>query len=228
MEENKTKFTFRNKEYILEDLLEDGDLFDLEGPDGSAQGKIIVRAGIGRLSDKLENIDWHIGPIQQFEFNDVKGMAIECACIDLEDKDGPCGRSFGEASPSNCIGIGSNYPVSMAEKRGKARSLLDLLGIRGVYSEDEAKELKDQVTKQSNRKSSKKEAKEDTISDKSIVKKINQYVDDLGIGKEGKLNIYRDILGDKTLTLSEIKTQATEDTKKEVLSRLKEKSESSN
>lgn len=48
--------------------------------------------------------------------------------------------SFGEANSNNCK---NQYPVAMAEKRGKDRVILKLLGLHGdVYSEEEADDFK--------------------------------------------------------------------------------------
>lgn len=48
--------------------------------------------------------------------------------------------SFGEASPANCK---NQYLVAMAEKRGKDRVILKLLGLHGdAYSEEEADDFK--------------------------------------------------------------------------------------
>jgi hypothetical protein len=55
--------------------------------------------------------------------------------------DGHTEWSFGEASPKNCKNA---YPYSMAEKRGKDRVVLKLVGLHGfLYSEDELDDLKE-------------------------------------------------------------------------------------
>lgn len=48
--------------------------------------------------------------------------------------------SFGEASPKNNKNA---YPYSMAEKRAKDRVIIKLVGLHGVYSEDEADDFKE-------------------------------------------------------------------------------------
>lgn len=58
--------------------------------------------------------------------------------------------SIGEASKHNYTVKGKQtaYPYAMAEKRGKDRVILKLLGLHGlVYSEEEADEFKQQETK---------------------------------------------------------------------------------
>jgi len=47
--------------------------------------------------------------------------------------------SFGEASPSNLMGGGKKFPVSMAEKRAMSRVVLKLTGFyeQGVFGQDE-------------------------------------------------------------------------------------------
>jgi hypothetical protein len=47
--------------------------------------------------------------------------------------------SFGEASPANNKNA---YPFAMAEKRAKDRVVLKLLGLHGLYSEDESDDFK--------------------------------------------------------------------------------------
>jgi hypothetical protein len=58
--------------------------------------------------------------------------------------------SIGEASKANYTVRGKQtaYPYAMAEKRGKGRVILKLIGLHGlVYSEEEADEFKQQKTK---------------------------------------------------------------------------------
>jgi|APSaa5957512622_1039677.scaffolds.fasta_scaffold33743_4 hypothetical protein len=54
--------------------------------------------------------------------------------------------SIGESSPSNTT---NKYPYAMAEKRGKDRVILKLLGLHGdFYSEEEADDFKENLKKQ--------------------------------------------------------------------------------
>lgn len=217
------KFVFREEEHNLQDLLLPSDLFDLTDDDGEIIGKIITRPGIGRLCDKLGDIQFGFGPIQTFEFNGETVVAIEVECQDLRSKSmNRYGRDFGEASMHNCNGVGGDYPVSMAVKRGKARALIDLLGIRGVYSEDEAKEFKDQV-KKGKGKGKNGNGNTEPENEREVVGKINEIVDKLGLSVEDKLNIYREVLQDDELSAAEIRIKAGIKVKKAVLSKLEEK-----
>jgi hypothetical protein len=57
--------------------------------------------------------------------------------------------STGEASPANCTSVSAKYPWSMAEKRGKDRVILKLIGLHGlVYSEQEAAEFEEEKKNQ--------------------------------------------------------------------------------
>jgi hypothetical protein len=47
--------------------------------------------------------------------------------------------SFGEASPANCK---NSYVYAMAEKRAKDRVVIKLVGLSGIYSEEEADDFK--------------------------------------------------------------------------------------
>lgn len=67
---------------------------------------------------------------------EAKSVAI-CVTGSLEDRSE---WSVGEASPSNNRNA---YPYAMAEKRGKDRVILKLIGLHGLaYSEDEADDFK--------------------------------------------------------------------------------------
>lgn len=56
-----------------------------------------------------------------------------------------CEWSFGEAAPYNTT---QSYPFAMAEKRGKDRVILKLIGLHGLaYSEEEADDFKEPATK---------------------------------------------------------------------------------
>lgn len=68
--------------------------------------------------------------------NDGKGKSVAlCVFGRLNDREE---WSVGEASPANCKNA---YPWAMAEKRGKDRVILKLIGLHGlVYSEEEMDE----------------------------------------------------------------------------------------
>ena len=52
--------------------------------------------------------------------------------------------SIGEAAPNNCKNA---YPWAMAEKRAKDRAALKVLGLHGLYSEEEADDFKEAAPK---------------------------------------------------------------------------------
>lgn len=99
---------------------------------GGKEIPTITRTGIekiqGYLGIKLSYEVVHISP-------DQKCVTIKCSGI----KDGEVlVESYGESSPDNTK---QSYPVAMAEKRAKARVVLQVAGFyqQGVYSEDELK-----------------------------------------------------------------------------------------
>jgi len=72
------------------------------------------------------------------EANGAEGVAAVCVQGEMS---GRFEWSIGEASPRNTK---NPYPYAMAEKRGKDRVILKLLGLHGlVYSEDEADDFKE-------------------------------------------------------------------------------------
>lgn len=83
------------------------------------------------------------GPPAVLEANgDTKCVAL-CVTGIMGDK---AEWSIGEASPHNYLVKGKQqaYPYAMAEKRGKDRVILKLIGLHGVvYSEEEADDFKD-------------------------------------------------------------------------------------
>ncbi len=66
----------------------------------------------------------------------------KCAaiCVQASLPDGSSTWSIGEAAPGNNKNA---YPFAMAEKRARDRVVLKLLGLHGLYSEDEADDFKD-------------------------------------------------------------------------------------
>lgn len=62
-------------------------------------------------------------------------------CVMGHMEGAPSTWSVGEASPANCKNA---YPYAMAEKRARDRVALKLLGLHGLYSEEEAEAFKDQ------------------------------------------------------------------------------------
>ncbi|MHA1961109.1 MAG: hypothetical protein ACW99U_12805 [Candidatus Thorarchaeota archaeon] len=228
-----TEFRFRGKWWDLDNILDEDQVYDMGDEDRPI--KIVVRAGIGRLKDHFGEIDASFGPVQSVQVCDSMVATIECCCQDTwvpseeEIADGwePSsrpGRSFGEASGLNCKGVAAKYPISMAEKRGVARALFDLLGIRGAYTEDEAEEFKEEVRKQrKEKKSSKPTAKEEQTNIKEVVAEINHLIEDLKLSEDDKLDEYRNVMGDKELTKKQIAQRATSEVKIKVRDRLRER-----
>lgn len=237
-EEHKPiEFVFRGKAWDLWNILDNDHVFE-SGDDGSGRGyKIVTRAGVGKLIDYFGAIDITFGPIQTANVCGEEVIAIECCAEDMvrnlsqEDLDSGWklstrpGRSFGEASSGNCIGIAAKYPVSMATKRGIARAVFDLLGIRDAYSEDEAEEFREEVKerRRSGKTESppKKETPQETV--KEIVAEIAKLIDALNLSEEDKLEEYRSVIGDSSLTKSQIIQRATKDVKIQVRDRLRER-----
>lgn len=224
----ETEFKFRGDWYDLKDIITEGShLYEIE--DNGSKIKIITRAGTGYLIDFFGNIDVTFGPIQVV--HDVCGEslgAVEATATDLLYPETRKGRAFGEASAKNTFGLAAKYPVAMMEKRAKARAVNDLLGIRGVYSEDEADEFKEAIREFNNKgkkgnvdhKKKGEEKKEESIDD--VISEINSIIDDLGEDDEFKLKIYREIIGDGEITVSQIKAKATDNVKVLVRDRLRE------
>jgi hypothetical protein len=100
---------------------------------GGREIPTITRTGIekiqGKLGIKLTYEMVHIS-------SDQKCVTIKCTGILPNGEEAV--ESYGESSPDNTK---QSYPVAMAEKRAKARVVLQVAGFyqQGVYSEDELK-----------------------------------------------------------------------------------------
>jgi len=128
MKNKESKRDILKRLYIDNGLIEE-DIFMMSV--GGKEIPIVTRQGV-------EKIQQHNGIHVRFEwiFN-----SDDCKCVIIKAI-GAMGEAtietFGEASPSNTK---QSYPVAMAEKRAKARAILQLAGFytQGVYSEDEFK-----------------------------------------------------------------------------------------
>lgn len=111
------------KEY---DILRE-DLFELKF--GSRTIPIITRTGIEKIMAKAGiTVTYEMTHLSaEHKFVAIKATAV---CGDLQVE------TWGESSPKNTT---QNYPIAIAEKRAKARAVLQLAGFYsvGVYSEDE-------------------------------------------------------------------------------------------
>lgn len=87
--------------------------------------KIAAKAGIS------------FAPPTIVENDSAAGIVALCVTGTMADRSE---WSFGEASPKNNKNA---YPYSMAEKRAKDRVIIKLVGLHGVYSEDEADDFKE-------------------------------------------------------------------------------------
>lgn len=226
-------FLFRGEWHDIRELVGETDIFEMKEGRGA---KIITRPGIGRLIDFFGNIDVSFTKVLEVAMCGERTIAIEACAKDLNHPENRPGRAFGEASPLNLVGFSKKYPVAMAEKRAKARAVLDLLGVRGVYSEDEADEFREEVLARKSEapaaeekkeseepqeaKKEEKEEKKETA--KEVVKDIQTICDKYGFSEEEKLDVYRNVLGDKDLSKSQITLRATIETKKEVRDKLRQ------
>lgn len=131
--------------------LDKEDIFELKF--GSKNKHIITRTGIEKIQALLGiQMNYKVEKIS----DDFKSCVILASGVILEEQEiivqnGQPSRkqkipkvlvnSFGEASPFNNK---NNFPIAMAEKRGKSRVVLQISGLYqlGVYSEDEADEFK--------------------------------------------------------------------------------------
>jgi hypothetical protein len=130
--------------YIKYNLSKD-DIFMLKF--GKVKKPIIRREGIEKIQNKLGiQIKYDVQKIS----DDHKHVVILGTGIVFDTQTVVNGQSpkpkflvssFGECSPLN---NNSNYPIAIAEKRAKARIVLQISGLYqfGVYSEDEAESFK--------------------------------------------------------------------------------------
>ena len=104
--------------------------YELTGDDfyKDARGFVIItRAGIEKIQQRDSIGVTYITEKLEHDFVVIRAIAMV---------DGAKVESYGEASPKNCKNV---YYVAMAEKRAKARAVLQLTQFYqlGVYSEDE-------------------------------------------------------------------------------------------
>ena len=101
------------------------------------------------------------------ESNLEKGVIAICVTGNMGDR---TEWSIGEAAPNNNK---NSYPAAMAEKRGKDRVILKLLGLHGlVYSEEEADDFKQSKPKAQSRDDyTKLEAEYRAINDSASLEK---------------------------------------------------------
>ena len=95
---------------------------------------VILHKALERVADKAKI---SFDPPHIVETNEEKKVAVICV---TGRRGEDMAWSFGEAMPSNNK---NSYPFAMAEKRGKDRVILKLIGLSGeAYSEDEADDFK--------------------------------------------------------------------------------------
>lgn len=128
--------------------LDEDDIFKLKF--GGKDQYLITRTGIEKIQALLSiQVNFKVEKIS----DDHKSCVILATGVILEEIETEMSgktmkkkqpkivvTSFGEASPSNNR---NSFPVCMAEKRAKARVILQISGLYqlGIYSEDEADEF---------------------------------------------------------------------------------------
>jgi len=121
--------------------LEKSDFWELP----QKKGTWIAKHAALEVAAVKAGIIWNLP--QVLEANGPDKSAAVCVSGILGDR---IEWSIGEASPANNKNA---YPFAMAEKRGKDRVVLKLLGIHGLaYSEDEADDFKQPTNPPSNEK----------------------------------------------------------------------------
>jgi len=91
----------------------------------------VTRTGVEKIQGKLKvKLNYNLEAISD------NHNCVVVKCIGTNANGETLVESYGEASPDNCK---QKYPVAMAEKRAKARVVLQIAGFyqQGVYSEDE-------------------------------------------------------------------------------------------
>lgn len=138
---NKEKLRQIYKKYNLEQ----DDIYILKF--GNTEKPIITRGGVEKIQKRLKlQINYKLEKVS----DDHKSCIVLATGVIFGDNVAQQGRppqpealvsSFGECSPSNNT---NNYPIAMAEKRAKARVVLQLSGLYmdGIYSEDESEDFK--------------------------------------------------------------------------------------
>ena len=114
---------------------------------GSTEKPIITRSGIEKIQNQLKiQIQYKLEKVS----DDHKSCIILATGVVFGDGIAQQGlppkpkhmrASFGECNPENNK---SNYPISIAEKRAKARVVLQISGLymNGIMSEDESEDFK--------------------------------------------------------------------------------------
>ena len=122
----------RLKELFINYQLDKEDIFSLKM--GGRQIPIVTRTGVEKImaKDKIK-----------LEYNVVVCERDFCAVKCTAKKNDLIIETFATAQPNNCK---SNYYLEMAEKRSKARAVLQITEFYslGVYSEVESDEFKQQ------------------------------------------------------------------------------------
>ena len=99
---------------------------------GGREIPTVTRTGVEKIQGKLGiNLSYSLEHINE----DASCVVVKC--IGSSKKEGiVLIESYGEATPANCK---QNYKVAMAEKRAKARVVLQIAGFyrQGVYEEVE-------------------------------------------------------------------------------------------
>lgn len=198
------KFTYENKEYVLEDIVGSANLFKIEGAVGNQIG--ITKDGITKLQHAFPQILVEFGSIQRVTLEDVDILALQ-ATASNENGNTPVVSSFGEMSKLNIKKLWITYPISILEARAYNRVLLKALGITSVISEEELSSMSDKLA----------ENVDGNLTVEGLVKQIREAGDKKGLSDTQRLNVYREILGDMTLTSNQIMEKLTIDTAKQVL-----------
>lgn len=100
---------------------------------------IVTRTGVEKIANHANiTLDYQVISMDLPQ----KMACVKCTAT-MADKDGvvKTATSFGESAPYNTK---QTYPVAMAEKRAKARAILQLTEFysEGVYAEDEADDFR--------------------------------------------------------------------------------------
>jgi len=132
----KTTFTYKGKQYILDDILGENNFWEKNGT------TIINKTGIMMLAN---HVDFRITEVDRpwdIIITDTKDFGTLIVLrLALQDKDGEVFYGDGETSRLNLDDeISAKYPIALLQKRAFGRGVLKHLNIF-AYTTDEAKEF---------------------------------------------------------------------------------------
>ena len=217
-----TKFSFRNNNYDLVELVGENNCFS---PEGKSNILVVTKNGTLRLQNSFPQVEINFGDVQSFNYGSEVRLALLATAYDVGSDEPhkrlPSHSAYGEVSLSNTDEkCGKLYPIAILENRARNRAFFRFLGLENVFSEEESTEFvrSDEAGQESTSNENGSGNGDGSETKKKLFTRIKMLCSELNMSDEQRMDLYLQKLG--TREAGEVYEKSTPSQLQEIISAL--------